>query len=285
MTHANDAQAEFWNSDPGKNWVRFQPDLDALHQSVTDRLLELAAAQLGEVGLDIGCGAGGSALDLARQVGPEGEVTGVDISDVLLACAEERGRQAGLSQLRFMHHDAQDAELPPHSFDLAISRFGVMFFADPVAAFATIAKALRPGGRMVFAAWAGTAHNPWFRDTYEIAAAHLGAPDLGPDGTGPGPQAFADTARVLDILTQAGLQNPQVVTEDILLRHPGGLDPVMQTLPYIGPIPRVMREHNGTANDLRVILDRVHRHFQRYSRPDGVALPAKLHFYSCQAPK
>ena len=204
MTEANADQATFWNAQPGQNWVDFQADLDAQLSEVTDRLLAACAARPGERVLDIGCGAGGSTLALAAAVGAVGSVLGLDLSEPLLARAEERRRDLALGNVRFARGDAQDHPFAPGGFDLAASRFGVMFFADPVAAFRNIARALRPGGRLVFVAWAGPEHNPWFAIPQRAAVARLGPVAPTPPDA-PGPMAFRDAARVTGLLEAAGL--------------------------------------------------------------------------------
>jgi ubiquinone/menaquinone biosynthesis C-methylase UbiE len=148
----NADQSEFWNLGPGRNWVRYQADLDAIHGPVTDLLLEACAPQEGERILDVGCGAGASAFALARAVSPSGHVRGVDLSVPLIQRAEERRRELDLPNISFEVADAQDHAFESQSFDLVASRFGLMFFSDPVAAFRNIASDLRPGGRIAFAA-------------------------------------------------------------------------------------------------------------------------------------
>ncbi len=192
----NAAQADFWNSDPGRRWVRFQEGLDSIHASVTDVLLSAARPQPGERVLDVGCGAGAQTFALASAVGPDGAVTGIDFSAPLLERAAERRDELGVGNVTFQLGDAAVESFPTGTFDLAASRFGVMFFDDPVAAFRNIAAALRPGGRIAFVAWQGQEHNPWFALPHRLAVERLGegAPSL-PDA--PGPMAFRDADRVL----------------------------------------------------------------------------------------
>ena len=171
MNVANAGQSDFWNTQPGELWARFQPDLDAMHDGVLDHLIAVCDPQPGERVLDIGCGAGASTFALAGAVTGSGHVDGLDISVPLVARADERRLAKRMTNVRFLVGDAQDYSLPPESYDLVTSRFGIMFFADPVAAFRNIAASMKPGGRIVLAAWSGPEHNPWFARPQKIAAA------------------------------------------------------------------------------------------------------------------
>jgi SAM-dependent methyltransferase len=282
MTEANADQAAFWNAQPGQNWVAFQAALDAQLVEVTDRLLAACAARPGERVLDVGCGAGGSTLALADAVGPKGHVLGLDLSEPLLARAEARRRERGLAQVRFERGDAQDHPFASAAFDLAASRFGTMFFADPVAAFRNIARALAPGGRLAFVAWAGPEHNPWFAIPQRLAIARLGPVEPAPPDA-PGPMALRDAARVTGLLAAAGLRDPGAETVDLGLPNPGGLDAMMQLVGNIGALPRILREKGGTAEDRAAILAEVRDALARYATPDGIRLPARVIVYSAGA--
>jgi SAM-dependent methyltransferase len=283
MSEANADQSAFWNAQPGQNWVSFQATLDAQMSEVTEALLAAAAPRPGERVIDIGCGAGGSTLALAAAVGPSGRVTGLDVSSPLLARAEERRRERGLANLAFIEADAQDHPFDPAASDLAVSRFGVMFFADPVAAFANIARALRPGGRLVFAAWAGPEHNPWFTLPQQAAVARLGPVAPAPPEA-PGPMAFRDAARVTGLLAAAGLREARAQPVDLGLPNPGGLDALMELICNIGALPRILRDKGGTPEDRAAILGVVRDRFAPFATPDGgIRLPARVILFSAQA--
>lgn len=282
MTDANADQASFWNAQPGQNWVAFQAELDAQLGEVTDRLLAASAPRPGERVLDVGCGAGGSTLALAEAVGPSGGVLGLDLSEPLLARAEERRRELGLGHVRFQRGDAEDHPLPAEAFDLVASRFGVMFFADPVAAFRNLARALRPDGRLVFVAWAGPEHNPWFTIPQRAAVARLGPVAPAPPEA-PGPMAFRDAARVTGLLVAAGLRDPRARAVDLGLSNPGGLDAVLALVGNIGSLPRVLREKGGTPEDRAAILAEVAEAFAPFTGPEGLRLPARVILYSARA--
>ncbi|WP_138469930.1 class I SAM-dependent methyltransferase [Poseidonocella sp. HB161398] len=281
MSDANRAQDAFWNKGPGQRWAEFQPDLDLLHGDVTRLLLEAAAPLAGLRVLDLGCGAGASSLAAAEAAGPDGRVAGCDFSHVLLERAAARAAEAGAATLSFFHADAQEDDLGG-PWDLAISRFGLMFFADPVAAFANIRRHLVPGGRLVFAAWAEAADNPWFDLPRRAAAARLGAAAPEPPGA-PGPMAFADSARVCGLLGEAGFAAAAAERVPAVMSHPGGVAAVLGILPFIGPVGGRMREAGGSAADLQAILDEVARGFARWDGPGGLRLPAEILLYSARA--
>ena len=161
MSIANTAQAEHWNTGDGvAHWITNQARYDRMHAPFTALILDAADLHPGGNVLDVGCGCGGTTLAAARLVAP-GQATGLDLSGPMLARARSGAEAAGLSNAVFQQGDAQVHELEPGTFGTVISRFGVMFFADPVAAFANIRSATRPGGRLVFACWQPLAANPW----------------------------------------------------------------------------------------------------------------------------
>lgn len=282
MAGPNSEQEELWNSGPGRSWVRRQADLDLLMEAVSGRLLVACAPQRGERVLDVGCGAGASSFALAAAVGPAGRIVGLDISEPLLSLAESRGRELASTNVVFVLSDAQtDMKLEPASYDLVASRFGMMFFADPVAAFRNLAGLLRPGGRMVFVAWAGPEHNPWFAIPQQAAVARLGpVAQAAPDA--PGPMAFRDVQPVLERLEQAGLTGASAEAVDLSLTHPGGLDAMVSLCEEVGPLPRVMRDKGGNEKDLAAILEDIRRSFAGYATGGGINIPARVLIYSAR---
>lgn len=281
MAHASNAdQAEFWNGQPGQNWVTHQVDLDAMHAQVTDVLLRACAPQAGERVLDIGSGAGASSFALAAAVAPSGRVQGVDISVPLVQRARERAAERGVANVAFDVADAQEHPFEPGGFDLAASRFGLMFFSDPVAAFRNIASAIRAGGRIVFAAWAGPEVNPWFAWPQRIAVDRLGAVTPTPPEA-PGPMAFRDIDRVRAILGEAGFVRGRGESVAVELHHRGGLEAAVR-LSQVGPAARILREKNGTAKDLTAITEKVAEEFAQFRTADGIRIPAFVNVFSAE---
>lgn len=198
----NDEQAKLWNGTGGQAWVEAQPVLDGLFEPLTDRLVgEFPPHWAGQL-VDIGCGAGGTTLAIARSLGPGSRCVGIDISEPLIATARERARRAGVAAT-YIRADAQTHEFEPASVDALVSRFGVMFFDDPVGAFTNLRRAARRRALLRLIAWRGPAENP-FMTTAERAAAPLlpHIPTRQPDG--PGQFAFADRGRVTSILELSG---------------------------------------------------------------------------------
>src|SRR5437879_3801618 len=201
---ANAEMRQYWNEVAGPRWVSRAEIQEARNIEVARLLLAEADAAPGERVLDVGCGPGATALPLAAAVGPTGHVTGVDISEPMLGLLRRRVAEQGIANLTTLLADAQTHAFPPGSFDLLTSRFGVMFFADPKAAFRNLAGALRPGGRLAMAVWSSIADNVHWKIPYDIAVGRVGppAPTL---PYAPGPMAFRDPDYVRGILSQAGV--------------------------------------------------------------------------------
>lgn len=201
MTRPNIYQVSDWNGTSGQRWVANQARLDVMLAPFGDAALAAASPQAGEHVLDVGCGAGTQTFEIGRQIGSRGHVLALDISTPLI----ERARQTTPPNLpiTFDVADVSVAPLPVEGFDLLYSRFGVMFFDDPVAAFAHMRVALRPGGRLVFVCWRGAAENDWVRLPMG-AIRDIVPPSAPPSPDAPGPFSFGDRARVEGILTAAG---------------------------------------------------------------------------------
>jgi SAM-dependent methyltransferase len=197
------SQLEYWNGAPGQKWVRNQAIMDASLADATAGLFACAAIAPGEKVLDIGCGSGETSLMAAAAVGPQGTVTGLDISKPLLELA--RRRAEGVANLRFIEADASAHPFTP-AFDLLLSRFGVMFFDEPRAAFANIRKAAAPGGRIAFVCWRALSENEYAAMPFEIAKP-LMPPLPPPNPHAPGPFALSDPDRLCGILAEAGFRD------------------------------------------------------------------------------
>ena len=276
---ANAAQESYWNSDVGQTWALFQESLDNMLRDVSERVLAVAGPANGECVLDLGCGAGATSLAFAPAVLPDGSILGVDISRALLDRAEKRRQEAGLKHVEFLLADAQTHAFEPGAFDLLVSRFGAMFFADPVAAYRNLLSALRPGGRMVLATWAEAAANPWFTLPAEAAASVLGRPPPA-EPRAPGALAFAETDYVLDILRNAGFADCAASTEDVDLFHPGGLTAVVDLAIVVGPAARILRLFEGGPEDTAEIGRRIAEALGKYVVVDGIRIPARVNIFT-----
>ncbi len=246
MSDANREQQSFWNEQAGPIWVKNQERLDQQIRPHGELALARLRAKPGERILDVGCGCGETALALGAQVGTTGAVLGVDLSEPMLARARERATAAGLPQVAFQVADAQDARFAV-LFDAVFSRFGVMFFGAPEAAFANLLRALRPGGRLAFVCWGPVAENAWVRVPME-AAAPLLDPQPPPPPDAPGPFAFSDPDRVRRILDGAGFRSVVIDRAEVPMTPGGGdADAAAELFLDVGPLGRVLREMGADA--------------------------------------
>ena len=195
-------QAEAWDGPEGEHWALHHERFDATISPHHAVLITAAAFAPGERVLDIGCGNGLTSRDAARAVGPSGSVLGVDLSGPMLAVAAQLAEEEGLDNVRFEQGDAQVQSFEPGAYYLVISRFGVMFFLDPVAAFTNIASALRPGGRAAFLVWQSVAANEWVSAMRDALAVGRDLP-VPPPGA-PSPFGLADVDFTHGVLTEAG---------------------------------------------------------------------------------
>jgi SAM-dependent methyltransferase len=279
----NADQARYWGSAGGRAWVDLQAALDSAFAPVNALLLARAAPAAGERVLDIGCGAGVTTLAVAERVGAEGHVVAVDISPLMLARAVERTPPFLASRVDFIEADAQVHPFPPGHFDLLVSHFGTMFFADPVAAFGNLRRTLKPGARMHLAAWGPLEGNPWFRISREAAVARLGAPPPVPP-TAPGPLAFSDVGYVLDILRESGFAAPAAETVSLNLEPPGAVSDVARLATSIGPASRIMIAMDGGPEDADAIRQAIAAGFAPYWNGKAVRIPAGINLFSATAP-
>lgn len=280
---ANADQLRYWNSASGERWVEFQEPLDTIFMPVNELLLDRAAPAPGEQALDVGCGTGALARALALRIGAQGHVVAVDISLPLLSHATRLTPPALAPRLSFVEADAQTHRFPPGRFDLLVSRFGTMFFEEPVAAFRNMRRALRPGGRLHLAAWGPIEANPWFAISRDAAVARLGRPPPAPP-TAPGPLAFADTAYVLGILAAAGFTAASADPVAVSLEPPGDLDAAALLMSALGPAARIMASLDGGPDDARAIRAAIVARLVTYRAGTGLKVPGLLNLFAATAP-
>jgi SAM-dependent methyltransferase len=229
-------QAALWNGAAGLTWVEAQEPLDRMFKPFEDLLVETVLACGSRNVLDIGCGTGATTLAIARAL-PGGNSVGVDISEPMLALARARAKRERLPAM-FVSADAETHAFEPGSFDTIVSRFGVMFFTDPVRAFANLRGAVRRGGDLALVAWRGPGENS-FMTTAERAAAPF-MPHLPPRrADAPGQFAFADSGRVIRFLEQSGWVQIDLRPLDVVCAFPRA--DLIGYLTRIGPISRALR--------------------------------------------
>lgn len=232
---SNADQIAFWNGDAGEKWVTAQDRLDAMLAPITTEVLKTAAAKPGERVLDIGCGCGETSIILAKA---GVRVTGVDISRPMLARAKQRASDARIDDFEAIEADAALRKFDA-TYDLLFSRFGVMFFADPDAAFANLRTALKPGGRLAFVCWREPRANEWVSVPVGAIRPHVPPqPPLGPED--PGPFAFADLARVRRILAGAGFDRITAHPFDVPMQLGETLEDALKYIQEFGPVSRMM---------------------------------------------
>lgn len=263
MSEANAQQAIYWNEGAGPTWAELQAPLDRQLQPLGRRAMAELDLGPGKRVLDVGCGAGETTLALSST---GVEALGVDISHTLLDVA--RRRSAGLSGVAFLEADAQTFAFEPASFDAVFSRFGVMFFADPAAAFANIRKAMKPGAKLSFVCWRTPAENPIMSLPMQAALAHVDAPPAPPEPGAPGPFAFADPARVNAILADAGFSGVSLTPHDEPI-GPGDLETTLGLALRVGPLGALLRE-NPEKRD--AVIAAVRAALAPHDGPDGVKL-------------
>lgn len=198
---ANVEMAEVWDGEEADEWIANADRYDATDRWINERFQAETAIEATDRVLDVGCGTGKSSRDAARRA-HDGAVLGVDLSERMLDDARRRSAEEGLTNVEFLHADAQVHPFEPGSFDVAISVFGAMFFADPPAAFANIRRSLRPGGRIAFLSWQAFEHNEWLTTLFDALAAGRDLPAPAPGE--PGPFGLADAEVVSALVREAG---------------------------------------------------------------------------------
>ena len=269
----NAAQVDYWNRTAGQRWTDRQAEQDELLRPISDLLMAAAAAKPGSRVIDIGCGCGDSSLDLAARVSPGGEVLALDVSEPMLERARERAPSG--APARFVLADATVYDFEPGWADLAASRLGVMFFADPARSFANLRKGLKPRAQLAFVCWREAKQNPWMTVPLREAKKHAPPlPETNPED--PGPFAFADDARVRRILSAAGFADIEVAPRDLDLDVAigRGLDAAVATAMGIGPTSRIL---DGQSDAVRAAAAAdIRKALAERARGDSVPLGAAI---------
>jgi SAM-dependent methyltransferase len=252
---ANERESKRWNDD---RWTASWPNRERLTDVLSPYVLQSAGARPGQRVCDIGCGGGALAVALAQAVRPGGRVVGIDFSAPLLELARSRAADAGVGNADFVVKDVQTDSLGQDPFEVAVSQLGVMFFDEPLAAFAAIRGLLVSGGRFVFACWQGVEDNPWH--TGSALRSLVPPPPVPPPGKSPvGPFAFGDDEYVRDVLSGAGFGPVESQAHATTVRAPSSAVVDRSLLPFMGVAP----ERRGEAEAL------VERHLERFAVAPG----------------
>lgn len=255
---ANKEQEMRWNGHAGQAWVEIQELLDSLFKPFEDLLVKAVAKRAAGSVLDVGCGTGGTTLAIARQLGSTAHCTGVDISEPMIALARDRAVQAALPT-RFVRADAQMYEFEAASFDMIVSRFGVMFFDDFVQAFANLRRAAKGGGELTFIAWRSAAENQ-FMTTTECAAAPL-LPNLpARRADEPGQFAFADRHRISTILMESGWDEIDIQAIDVACNLPER--ELTRYVTLLGPVGLILQKMDDLSR--KNVIETIRAAFDPY---------------------
>ena len=263
-------QATYWNENGGEKWVSNIDHIDVMIGVFSTHLLSAAAARAGEHVLDVGCGGGTTSAALASAVTADGQVTGVDVSKVILD--EARRRQADHKNLRFQLGDAATFDFESASFDLMTSRFGVMFFEHPHDAFRNLRTALKRTGRLAFVCWRALAENQWMAAPAAAAFEILPRPEP-QDPDAPGPFAFADDKKLRLMLETSGFANVRITAVDELLDM-GPLQGALNFLTKMGPAAAALQEASDA--DVEATTRAIEGVLTSYLRDGRVRIPGAV---------
>ena len=281
MATDNSEQIAEWNGPVGQRWATEQATFDNLTGPFGAAALKAAAARPGERVIDIGCGCGATSLELGQAVGASGSVLGVDISKPMLEVARKRAKAENAGNVTFELADASTAPLF-HDRDLLFSRFGVMFFAAPVPAFAHLRRALKESGRLAFVCWQGPRENPWAIVPVMAARVALGLDGPPGDPYAPGPFAFGDASRVRAILQEANFRD--VNAEPFEAPMSLGVSPrdAAEQSTRLGPASRLIREMG--EEHLPLVVEAIEKALEQFAAGDGsVALPGRAWIVTAKA--
>jgi SAM-dependent methyltransferase len=274
----DDEQTTVWNGLGGRAWVEAQELLDQMFKPLEDLLVEAVFAESGSRVLDVGCGTGSTTLAVARLLGAKGRCVGIDISDPMIAAARARAERER-TPAGFIRANAQTHAFDPASFDMIISRFGVMFFDDSVRALANLRRAARDDAKLRFAAWRSPAENA-FMTTAERAAAPLlpNIPVRRPDA--PGQFAFADRRRVYSILDESGWAEIDIRAIDVACTFPE--KELVRYLSRLGPVGLILQEADDRTRTQ--VIEAVRAAFDPYVHGAEVRFNAACWMVGARAP-
>ena len=270
-------QSEYWNGKAGKKWASLANNQDTLLGKLGEATMDAAGISTGQSVLDIGCGSGGSTFEISRRVGAGGAVWGVDISEPMLDIATARLTSHDIGNVNFSEADVTTFDFTGHYFDIAFSRFGVMFFEDPVASFSSIANSLKSKGGLAFCCWRSLSENEWFEVPLNagLKFCDLSDPvDAAGSSYVPGPMAFKDQDRIDKILNESGFTNISIKDYKSMLVVGPTPQIAANNLINIGPLSRLIQNSDDQIKAL--VQTELEQQLMHHVTPKGVELKSNV---------
>jgi len=272
MEDKNIKQRQFWSGAGGDVWVNKQREMDIMLNPLGDRVIERLDLKSDSKIIDIGCGCGATTLEIAKKI-IQGEILGVDISEPMLDKATETAKEMSLSNIAFEVKDVQMDVMPQNYFDIAFSRFGVMFFEDPFEAFKNIHSSLKEDGLLSFVCWQNASLNPWQSLSIQVIKEFLDLPAPAPKS--PGPFAFEDKTYLEDILRESGFKGLEILDnrEDIIMFSGKSIREACEDYLTINPVVTEMLK-NSKPELTEEILEALVIKFSNFHQNDGLLFPS-----------
>ena len=272
MEDKNIKQRQFWSGAGGDVWVNKQREMDIMLNPLGDRVIERLDLKSDAKNIDIGCGCGATTLEIAKKI-TQGEILGVDISEPMLDKATETAKEMSLSNISFEVKDVQVDVMPQNYFDVAFSRFGVMFFEDPFEAFKNIHSSLKEDGLLSFVCWQNASLNPWQSLSIQVIKEFLDLPAPAPKS--PGPFAFEDKTYLEEILRESGFKGLEILDnqEDIVMFSGKSIREACEDYLTINPVVTEMLK-NSKPELTEEILEALVIKFSNFHQNDGLLFPS-----------
>ena len=267
MKKINQDQKEFWNEKKGKIWVSLEKHIDKMLNPLGDHAIKILEPKDGEKILDVGCGTGSTTQNLSKLVGDSGLITGMDISEPILDFAKKQSNSKKINNINFILADAQNFQFLTKSYDAIFSRFGIMFFEDPIAAFKNIKKSLKNKGRLTFICWRKRDENDWITLSSNIASNFL---ELPPNANPkePGPFAFEDSGYIEEILIKSGWKNITIKNHNQNIIVGETVNITAEFLSRMGPMS--VPFENADQYTQRKVKEALKECYSKYNTSNGV---------------
>jgi ubiquinone/menaquinone biosynthesis C-methylase UbiE len=285
-TGANAEAIQAWDGPLYDRFVRFREIVTTGLGAHGEAALRLVPPLPGQRVLDLGCGFGDTTQRIAGLVGPDGEAVGVDAAERFIDTATREARNAGVTNARFMVSDVQTTRFED-PFDMAFSRMGTMFFANPVPAMRNVREALVPGGRLAMVVWRRRMDNEWMYRAQQIVEGIVSRPEQYDEPTcGPGPFSMADADTTSEILRYAGFEDIAFHRSDIPIMVGRDVDEAMELVMALGPAGEILRLAGDRAAHLHgKVRDALREGLGEYQRPDGLWAPASTWIVTANVPE